>query len=176
MASSRAPVAVGPAVGLAAPLVPSHLWAPVPSPPSTSWMSVVTFPSKIVFVAPSTLTVTFVGAAVAAVCAAIPGAVLRTTGVPVGVFIELAPPSARDTWLSAGGRSPGFRGSPVRAFPESVAPQWPRAAGPPGYSGGSRPALHPFSLAPPTHLGGGSSHGWPVVWGAGVASGAGGIL
>src|SRR3954454_11506926 len=145
MASSSAPVAVGPAVGFAPPLVPSHLCGPLPSPTSIWWAVVFTVPSKIVFVLPSMRTVTFVGAAVSAVAvagtAAHAATALRAARARMRVFIELASPSARDTWLSAGGRSPGFRGSPVRAFPESVAPQWRRAAGPPGHSGGAAAGL-----------------------------------
>ena len=56
-----------------------------------------------------------------------------------------ASPSARESWLAAGGRSPGSRILP-RAFPESGALQWHRAGGLAGHSGGTAPESHRTSL------------------------------
>src|SRR5215207_1437627 len=59
--SSRAAVGVGTGDGWAPPLVPSHLWVP-PEAGVTSWPSVVTGSSRIVWLAPSTRMVTPTGA------------------------------------------------------------------------------------------------------------------
>ena len=43
---------------------------------------------------------------------------------------------------TVGGRSPGSRARPCRAFPSRAAEQWPDATGVPDHSGGSAPDLH----------------------------------
>src|SRR3954468_167915 len=148
MAVSMTLVAVGPGVGFAPPFVPSHFCGPLPSLPSTVWAAGVTGPSKIVFDGPSTRTVTVVVAAsaVAAAGAADAAAAARTARAPVRVFIWISLPF-REGFVAFGRRQVSWLpGSPVRAFPGSVAPQWPRAAGPPGHSGGTAPVSHRTSL------------------------------
>jgi hypothetical protein len=76
-------MAVGPGVGFAPPLVPSHLCGPDWSP-VTSWTSVTTRPSKIVLVAPSTRSLTLTGAAYAGAHAR---TAVRTARVPMRVFM-----------------------------------------------------------------------------------------
>jgi cob(I)alamin adenosyltransferase len=49
---------------------------------------------------------------------------------------------------TVGGRSPGSRDRPARAFPDRVAVQWLSARGFPGHSGGSAPDLHRLPLPP----------------------------
>src|SRR3954469_13742538 len=148
MAVSMTLVAVGPGVGFAPPFVPSHFCGPLPSLPSTVWVAGVTGPSKIVLDGPSTRTVTVVVAAsaVAAAGTANAAAPARTASGPLRVFIWVSLPF-REGFVAFGRRQVSWLpGSPVRAFPGSVAPQWPRAAGPPGHSGGTAPVSHRTSL------------------------------
>src|SRR4051812_10610016 len=148
MASSIALVAVGPGTAPAPPFVPSHLCGPEPSPPSIAWTSVVTVRSRIVFALPSTRTLTLVGTAVAVAGAAAvqAAAAARAVRAPLRVIMCISLPF-REGYVAFGRRQVSWLpGSPVRAFPGNVAPQWPRAAGPPGHSGGTAPASHRTSL------------------------------
>src|SRR3954470_4317476 len=155
MAVSMTLVGVGPGVGFAPPFVPSHFCGPLPSLPSTVWVAGVTGPSKIVFDGPSTRTVTVAAPAAAGTASA--AALARTARAPLRVFILISLPF-REGFVAFGRRQVSWLpGSPVRAFPGSVAPQWPRAAGPPGHSGGTAPVSHRTSLDP-RPLGGGRIH------------------
>src|SRR4051794_38039621 len=93
MAVSMTLVAVAPGDGLAPPFVPSHVWGPLPSLPSTVCIAGVTGPSKIVFDRPSIRTVTVVGAALAVAAGAVQAtATARTARVPLRVFMWISLP------------------------------------------------------------------------------------
>src|SRR5436309_3551218 len=124
---------VGPAVGLAAPFVPSHLCVP-PEAVVTLRPSVVTGPSNSVCDEPSTRRSTVAGEASAGVhahSAAMPARASERIG-----FMMSLP--FREGFVAVGRRQVSWLpDSPDRAFPGSAAPQWLRAAGLAGHSGGT---------------------------------------
>src|SRR3954464_6530251 len=148
-AVSKAPSSVGPGVGFAPPLVPSHLWAPLPSPESTGWTSVVTLPSNNVVRMPSIRTLTVTGWALAVAGASAAATATRSTRAPERVFMISLP--FREGFVAcrpeAGLLAPGF------AWPrlpgERRSPVALHAAGLAGHSGGTAPDLHRTSLEPP---------------------------
>src|SRR3954449_13126992 len=128
-AVSKAPNRVGPGVGLAPPLVPSHLWAPLPSPESTGWTSVVTLPSNSVVRMHSIRTLTVTGAALAVAGASAAATATRSTMAPERVFMISLP--FREGFVAcrpeAGLLAPGF--SLAAPSQEAELPSGPDAAG-----------------------------------------------
>src|SRR5215211_2972509 len=122
-ASSRAPVAVGPGAGSAAPFVPSHVWGPAVAV-VTACASVVTGPSKTVRFGPSTRRLTVTGNAFAAGAEAKRSKSAATGAAPL-IRSIMEPPFPRGLCWPRPESGLLAWGSTSRLPGEPSTPQWP---------------------------------------------------
>jgi hypothetical protein len=142
--SSRAAVATGPGVVLAPPFVPSQGCGPPLEGVLIACPSVVTGPSKMVCVAPSTRRFTDTGAALAA--GAAKARATSATGSAPRLRLIIWPPFPRGLYGLGRGQV-SWLGAPRRAFPGCRKhPSGISDASAPVHSGGTAPASHRTSL------------------------------